>query len=116
MTADNQCFDLPKNVLLSGLEIAESVAQDFIEADAEDLLGEVPSDKDISDTGFGPMQPVQVPACESDGLTLDTSSPDSVPSPTGLYQLRPRQALRVTSDWSVNTWTNPDHTARIDFK
>lgn len=83
MTADEWCLDLPETVLPSGLELAESVAPDFIEADAEGVLGEVSTDSD-------PLHPVQVSVCESDGLTLDTSLTDSVPSPTGRYELRPR--------------------------
>ncbi|RXN11706.1 MAATS1 isoform X1 [Labeo rohita] len=32
------------------------------------------------------------------------------------YDLRPRRAPRITSDWSINRWTNVYHTDRLDLK
>lgn len=33
---------------------------------------------------------------------------------TGRYKLRPKQNPRITSDWTVNRWTNPYHTSRFE--
>lgn len=80
------------------------------------VFGEVPTDKVICDADSDPLHPVQVSVCEADGLTLDMSPTDSVPGPIGHYKLRPKQAPRFSSDWSVNRWTKPYHTARIDLE
>lgn len=35
---------------------------------------------------------------------------------TDSYNLRPRQNPRITSDWTVNRWTNPYHTRKIEVQ
>lgn len=48
---------------------------------------------------------------------LSNIGPLPIASSQGLdrYALRQRRVPRITSDWSVNRWTNPCHTRRLDL-
>lgn len=81
VTTEEQCFDpVLEAVLPSGLEL--------VEWDAVDVFGEMPTDGDICNTDCSSLLPAQVLMHESDGLTLDVST-DSVPGPTGRYEMKP---------------------------
>lgn len=47
----------------------------------------------------------------NDDLTVSDNVPDR-----HHYDLRPRRAPRITSDWSSNRWTNVYHTDRLDLE
>jgi len=68
----------------------------------EQTLGAVFTDKENSDMRR-----------DFDTHRFDTNDPFQG---TDRYNLRPRQNPRITSDWSVNRWTNPYHTGKIEFK
>lgn len=44
---------------------------------------------------------------------LDTNDPLQG---TDRYNLRPRRNPRITSDWTVNRWTNPYHTHKVEVR
>ncbi|ROL47164.1 hypothetical protein DPX16_18962 [Anabarilius grahami] len=48
---------------------------------------------------------------QNDDLTVDDNDLDR-----HHYDLRPRRAPRITSDWSTNRWTNVYHTDKLDLK
>jgi len=53
----------------------------------------------------------------SDSHDLTSEAVTAEPANQGLsrYALRPRRVPRVTSDWTVNKWTNPYHVKRFDL-
>ncbi len=52
-------------------------------------------------------------------MTPDMSNTATLPTASnqglGHYALRQRRVPRITSDWTVNRWTNPYHTQRLNL-
>lgn len=52
---------------------------------------------------------------DSHDLTSDAVTVEPANQGLSCYALRQRRVPRITSDWSVNKWTNPYHTQRFDL-
>lgn len=97
-------------------EVLEETAGDLTDFEANDDCDRpvTYSGHDLSGTGDSvdwlPDLQVDVGSQNND-LTVNDDDLDR-----NHYDLRPRRAPRITSDWSSNRWTNVYHTDRLDLK
>uniref|UniRef100_A0A3Q4MNH0 Integrase catalytic domain-containing protein n=1 Tax=Neolamprologus brichardi TaxID=32507 RepID=A0A3Q4MNH0_NEOBR len=85
------------------------------------VSSDTPAETDFDCTDTVPLFGDQNSFQETADIALETEVNSSPPADNGCavrgsYNLRPRRVPRVTTDWSVNRWTNPFHSDIFDLK